>query len=227
MDAVKIGAFLAALRKTQGLTQQAVAERLGVTDKTISKWETARGLPDITVLPALAALYGVSVDELLAGERTAAAEDGGAEPAREQEAYMAAYVQNRCAYVRKYLLIALAVGLCGLLVLYALVDRFRIQPFGCPVGMLFFVISAVLLVFVYPELKGLQRRSAADGVEKCNSLFALSFLVTACGILLDVALFFLYQSLSPVWPEKMLALAVPSLLLAGGAAIFIKRRLSK
>lgn len=71
MDAVKIGNFLCALRKGHGWTQQEAATRLGITDKSISKWENARGMPDIVILPALAELYGVSVDELLAGERAA------------------------------------------------------------------------------------------------------------------------------------------------------------
>lgn len=69
MDAMKIGDFLSALRKAQGYTQQAVAERLNLSNKTISKWESGGGLPDITVLPALAELYGVTVDEILAGQR--------------------------------------------------------------------------------------------------------------------------------------------------------------
>lgn len=68
MDAKKTGAYLAMLRKGMGLTQQEVAERLGVSNKTVSKWESGGGFPDITVLPALAALYGVTADELLAGE---------------------------------------------------------------------------------------------------------------------------------------------------------------
>ena len=58
MDAVKIGQFLCALRKERRWTQQEAAARLGVTDKSISKWETARGLPDITVLPAPGGGYG-------------------------------------------------------------------------------------------------------------------------------------------------------------------------
>ena len=69
MDAAKIGDFLSALRKAQGYTQQAVAEKLNLSNKTISKWESGGGLPDITVLPALAELYGVTVDEILAGQR--------------------------------------------------------------------------------------------------------------------------------------------------------------
>lgn len=68
MDAAKIGDFLSALRKAQGYTQQEVAEKLNLSNKTISKWENGGGLPDITVLPALAELYGVTADDILAGD---------------------------------------------------------------------------------------------------------------------------------------------------------------
>ena len=68
MDTVKTGTYLATLRKNADMTQQDVADRLGVSNKTVSKWESGGGFPDISVLPALAELYGVSADELLAGE---------------------------------------------------------------------------------------------------------------------------------------------------------------
>ena len=71
MDAVKTGAYLASLRRTQGKTQQEIADALHVSNKTISKWESGGGWPEITVLPALAALYGVTADEILAGETAA------------------------------------------------------------------------------------------------------------------------------------------------------------
>ena len=69
MENRKIGAFIAERRKESGLTQQALADRLGLTNKAVSKWETGDGLPDITILPALAENLGVTVDEILAGER--------------------------------------------------------------------------------------------------------------------------------------------------------------
>ncbi|MBQ3112380.1 MAG: helix-turn-helix transcriptional regulator [Firmicutes bacterium] len=59
------GALIAAKRKEKGLTQQQLAERLGVTDKAVSKWECDRSLPDISLLPLLAAEFGCSVDELM------------------------------------------------------------------------------------------------------------------------------------------------------------------
>lgn len=71
MDQVKIGRFMAQLRKEQGLTQAQLGEKLGVTNKTISRWENGNYMPDLAAIPALAAQLGVSVSELLAGERFA------------------------------------------------------------------------------------------------------------------------------------------------------------
>lgn len=69
MDPRKIGAFIAAGRKEKGYTQGALASLLGVTGKAVSRWETGRGLPDITMLPCLSTALDVSVSELLAGAR--------------------------------------------------------------------------------------------------------------------------------------------------------------
>lgn len=62
------GTAIKTLRERRGLTQAQLADQLNVSDKTISKWETARGLPDITLLEPLAAALGVSLPELLSGE---------------------------------------------------------------------------------------------------------------------------------------------------------------
>ena len=70
IDKEGFGAFLARLRKEQGLTQRALAERLYVSDKAVSKWERGLSLPDVTLLIPLADCLGVSVTELLRGERT-------------------------------------------------------------------------------------------------------------------------------------------------------------
>lgn len=77
MDTAKTGAYLASLRKAAGMTQQDAADRLGVSNKTVSKWESGGGFPDITVLPALAELYGVTADDILAGEPVRPGSGGG------------------------------------------------------------------------------------------------------------------------------------------------------
>lgn len=69
MDQVKIGKFIAALRKQKDLTQEALGEKLGVTNKTISRWENGNYMPDIEMLQLLSNEFGVSINELLSGER--------------------------------------------------------------------------------------------------------------------------------------------------------------
>lgn len=69
MDKKTMGAFLSALRKANGYTQQEVADKLNVSNKTVSKWERDEGCPEIMMLPAIAELYDVTVDEILRGER--------------------------------------------------------------------------------------------------------------------------------------------------------------
>ena len=68
-----IGEFLSILRKSKGLTQQEVADALGVSNKTVSSWETGASCPDIGMLPAIAELFGVTCDELLRGAQPYAA----------------------------------------------------------------------------------------------------------------------------------------------------------
>lgn len=73
MDNIRTGKLIAELRKQKGLTQQQLAERLNLSNKTISKWESGSGSPDISNLLVLAETLNVSVDELLKGELDAEA----------------------------------------------------------------------------------------------------------------------------------------------------------
>lgn len=68
MDQIKTGRFMARKRKEQNLTQEQLAERLGVSNKTISKWETGKCMPDYAVVKSLCEELKVSVSELMDGE---------------------------------------------------------------------------------------------------------------------------------------------------------------
>lgn len=68
IDQIKIGQFIAAQRKAQGYTQAALAEKLGITDRAVSKWETGKSMPDTSIMLELCDLLGISVNELLSGE---------------------------------------------------------------------------------------------------------------------------------------------------------------
>ena len=71
MDQIKTGSLIATLRHDAGLTQEALGQKLGVTNKTVSRWETGCYLPDIETLQLLSSLFDVSINELLCGQRLA------------------------------------------------------------------------------------------------------------------------------------------------------------
>lgn len=73
MDMQRMGQFLATLRKEQHLTQTELGEKLGVTNKTISRWETGTYLPPVDMLEQLSHLYVLTINELLSGERLSGA----------------------------------------------------------------------------------------------------------------------------------------------------------
>ena len=68
MDQEKIGKFISSCRKEAGLTQAALADKLGITDRAVSKWETGKSLPDASIMIELCNLLGITVNELLTGE---------------------------------------------------------------------------------------------------------------------------------------------------------------
>lgn len=69
MDQIQIGKFIAACRKKAGLTQMQLSEQLGITDKAVSKWERGIAMPDTSIMLALCDTLGITVNELLSGER--------------------------------------------------------------------------------------------------------------------------------------------------------------
>lgn len=69
MDTVKIGKFLADLRHERGLTQEQLGEKLGTSNKTISRWENGNYMPPVEMLAELSEFYGVSINEIISGKR--------------------------------------------------------------------------------------------------------------------------------------------------------------
>lgn len=68
MDQIKIGRFIAETRKSKNLTQKQLAEKLSISDKTVSKWECGKGLPDVTIMLDLCEALQITVNDLLTGE---------------------------------------------------------------------------------------------------------------------------------------------------------------
>jgi len=96
MDQKKIGAFIASLRKEKGMTQEALGEQMRVTNKTVSRWENGNYMPDIGLLLPLAETLGVSVNELLSGEKLT-----GADYREKAEENLVEVLQNSAFSVRE------------------------------------------------------------------------------------------------------------------------------
>ena len=77
MDLCKNGKLLYNLRKGKGMTQKEVADKLGVVPKTVSKWETGHGFPDVSIVSALADIFGVSERTILSGDLKQNLEEAG------------------------------------------------------------------------------------------------------------------------------------------------------
>jgi len=69
MNQIKIGEFISSQRRKNNLTQAALAEKLGITDRAVSKWECGKGLPDVSFMLDLCEILGITVNELLNGEK--------------------------------------------------------------------------------------------------------------------------------------------------------------
>lgn len=68
MDLTKTGRLITELRKEKGFTQKEVADKLGICAKTVSKWETGHGFPDVSLISKLSDIFGVDISKLLEGE---------------------------------------------------------------------------------------------------------------------------------------------------------------
>lgn len=116
MDYSKIGNFIMAERKAKQLTQAKLAEKLFVSEKTISKWENGKGIPDTDVLPKLCEVFEISINELLNGERipkeeyTVKAEDKLLEMQK---------VKQECD--KRLLSMEIVIGLLSVILLFSLV----------------------------------------------------------------------------------------------------------
>ncbi|MCM1569508.1 MAG: helix-turn-helix domain-containing protein [Roseburia sp.] len=71
MNQDEIGKFIASCRKEKGLTQMQLAEQLNITNRAVSKWETGKSIPDVSIMMELCDILGITINELLSGERIA------------------------------------------------------------------------------------------------------------------------------------------------------------
>lgn len=112
MDQQKIGAFIAQRRKDTGLTQMQLAEKLYITDRAVSKWETGKSLPDSALMLDLCALLNITVNDLLHGEVVSVENYN-----REMEQKLLELVKEKKESDRRLLTMEWVVGILSLIIL--------------------------------------------------------------------------------------------------------------
>ena len=169
MDQIKIGAFLKTLRKEKNLTQEQAAERLGVSNRTVSRWETGTNMPDISLLLEIAELYGVSIPELIEGERKSEKMN---EEAKEVAARMSDYAETEKTTILKNITTESLLGVCALVMLMVL-ELLGIRSFSQLTEVVFlycqvFVYVSVVMVFLHASglLYKFKRRDRESSLPK-------------------------------------------------------------
>ena len=116
MDQVKIGRFIAERRKQCGYTQMQLAEKLNITDRAVSKWETGRSMPDASIMQALCALLGITLNDLFNGE-VIVMEDYK----KKSEGLIIEMARQKEAADKKLLSLEILIGILAFLVFFAMI----------------------------------------------------------------------------------------------------------
>ena len=117
MDQVKIGNFLKELRKEKDITQEQLAEALNVSGRTVSRWETGRNMPDISILVDIADYYDISIPEIISGERKSEIMN---EEERKIAETMSGYATTEKEKIFKEMKIQSIMGVCALVLYWIL-----------------------------------------------------------------------------------------------------------
>ncbi len=147
MEKKTIGSFIAVLRKSQGMTQRELAEKLCVSDKAVSRWERDETAPDLTLIPVIADIFGVTCDEILRGEKIQNA--GGninseAAPKKSSEKQLKHLINMNLAKFKKQLWIVLGITTAGAVLCLTLYLA-GYATFGLGAGIVFAIAAAVCL----------------------------------------------------------------------------------
>ncbi len=200
MEKKTMGSFLAALRKAKGMTQQEVADQLNVSNKTISKWERDEGCPEIMMLPLIADLYSVTVDEILRGERITKDEKEETKDTKSEKRIK--YLIDRATTKFKNLgIISVVLGVASVLMAYSIgdiINNFNFLWVGLLITLILAAASVILIaIAVNNLLSGLNDEEIVNNATlqttkktcvKYISVIAFLTILVLCGIILNIVL---------------------------------------
>lgn len=166
MEKKTLGSFISQLRKSSGMTQRELADRLNVSDKSVSRWERDECAPDLSLIPLIAEIFGVTCDELLKGERKKGEEANVSKEAERGEKELKLLLK---ATLTKYInntYIAVGVSILGFIAALISNLAFLKASLGFFIGEIFFLFSIILqIIFINKAF------SIVDDVDDTSSSF--------------------------------------------------------
>lgn len=163
-----MGAFIAALRKANGLTQRELADKLNVSDKAVSRWERDENAPDIMLIPVIAEIFGVTSDELLKGERiTKTASEDSQKQNQKIEKQIKTLAIREVTRFKSMCMISMALSLIGVIILFVISYGCRNQVIGFSVNALLAFVGAVITFLGLMQLQNtVQRNEIFENADK-------------------------------------------------------------
>ena len=162
MDQVKIGKFISEKRKEAGLTQAQLAEKLGITDRAVSKWETGRSLPDAAIMMDLCAVLKITVNDLLSGEEVSMENYN-----KKTDKVLIEMVRQKEEADKRLLVVEIVIGIVSTLVLFvSVLIAAYLQELKAPLWITAVLIAAGFVQFIIIMAFALRIEQTA-GYYKC------------------------------------------------------------
>ena len=228
MEKKTMGKFISVLRKANGMTQQELADKLLVSDKTVSKWERDERMPDISLLPAIAEIFGITTDELLRGERKnpERADYNTEESEAKQKAKSDKQIKNMFdKKKRRYnslTWLSIAITLVGLMVGFVLAE-FTYWVLAVPVTCIFVVVAQICqLIFATNAIIATDEEyGCPEMIGKCNGrVVAVAAWFTIVNLSVSTGLMMLFFEMQECILGAGLILTIPLLLIVNLYAIY-------
>ena len=170
MDQLKIGSFIAERRKAQNLTQMQLAEKLNITDRAVSKWETGRSLPDASLMTELCEILNITLIDLFSGEVVTMSDYN-----KELEKKLLEMTKQKEVADRRMLHIEIAIGVICLLFMLSLTAIASFVQMEEWLRILLILIGTAPLLFDCPFMLKIEQTSGYYKCKRCGHVYVPTY----------------------------------------------------
>ncbi len=174
MDQVKIGKFIAERRRKTSLTQMQLAEKLGITDRAISKWETGKSLPDASIMLRLCDILNISVNDLLCGEVVTMDNYN-----KELENNLLEMIKQKEQADKRLLRIEIVMGIVCLIPLVAAAILVSVMPLEEWLAAIIVIVSIIPLLVATPFALKIEQKAGYYECQRCGHRYAPTYRAVA------------------------------------------------